>query len=271
MKTIISPKNDSIGAKLKELLSYRELIQLLAYRDFKVRYAQTFLGFLWVLIQPLLTLLIFILVFDKALKINTLDVPYPVFMMSGMITWSLFSYILNQSGNSLIASQALVTKVYFPRLCIPISKALVGLIDFAVTLLITFVFMFAYDISVSSNIVFLPIFLLMSVLFSLSVGILFSALSIRFRDFQYLIPFLVQIGLYITPIAYPTSLVPDNYKILYYLNPMAVIIDGCRFSLLNTPLPDIQFLSMSILMILLISIFSVILFFKVEDKIADLI
>lgn len=271
MKTIIEPGRVGLLSKLAELISHKDLIMMLAYRDFKVRYAQTFLGILWVLIQPLLTLLVFAMVFGKALKVDTGGIPYPVFMICGMITWSLFSYILGQAGNSIISSQALVTKVYFPRLAIPVSKAMVGFVDFGVSLGLSLIFMAYYGIIPSVNIIFLPLFLLAAVVFSLSAGIIFSALTIRFRDFQYIIPFILQLGIYATPIAYPSHLIPEKYQVLYHLNPMAMIIDGCRFSMLGTPLPPALYLCEGSAIILLLLFLSLYMFNKIESKIADII
>jgi lipopolysaccharide transport system permease protein len=256
---------------LKEIFSYRELLWMLAYRDFKIRYAQTVLGILWAVIQPLLTLLIFILVFKKAAKVDTGSVPYPIYAMTGMWAWSYFSYVMTQAGQSIINSQSLITKVYFPRLIIPISKSLVGFIDFIIVFVMLVILMISYRVAPSSNIIALPVVILSVVLLSLALGIWLSALTIRFRDFQYVIPFMVQIGLYVTPVAYPSSLIPENYKPLYYLNPMAGVIDCFRWSLLGSPLPEQKYLIYSAAIIVLLFLSGVYYFKRVENTIADII
>lgn len=272
MKTIITAKrNLKFSQSLKEIFSYRELLWQLTWRDFRIRYAQTLLGLLWALIQPVLTLLIFILVFNKAIRVNTGEIPYAVFAMTGMWAWSYFSYVLSQSGQSLIQSQALITKVYFPRLLIPLSKSLVGFIDFFIAFLLLIILMIGFHISPSKNSFALPFFILMLVMFSLALGIWFSALTIRFRDLQYTIPFLVQLGLYLTPIGYPASLIPAPYKNLFYLNPMASIVDGFRWSLLGVALPNADFLWLNGAMILVLFAGGIMYFRRVENLMADFI
>jgi len=270
LKTIITASH-RWSINFKEIFSYRELLWMLAYRDYRVRYAQTVLGFGWAFLQPFLTLIIFILVFNKAVKVDTGTIPYPVFAMTGMWAWSYFSYVMSQAGQSIIASQTLITKVYFPRLIIPISKSIVGFIDFAVSFLMLLVLMIYFHVQPSSNIMALPLFIIAVVALSIAVGIWFSALTIRFRDVQYVIPFLVQIGLYLTPVAYPSSIIPAEYKNLYYLNPMAGIIDGFRWSLLNTPLPEPRYLLYSAVITLLLLLSGVYYFRRVEYVMADII
>jgi len=252
MKTIIEAGRSKFSVNIGEIIQYRDLLFMLAYRDYKVRYAQTALGFLWALIQPLLTLLIFILVFDKAVKVETGDIPYPVFAMTGMWAWSYFSYVIMQAGSSIVSSQALVTKIYFPRLIIPISKSMVGFIDFLIAFAMLFVLMSWYRVPLAGNILALPLMILEVIILSLATGIWLSALTIRFRDIQYVIPFLVQIGLYVSPIGYPSSRIPQEYKPFYYLNPMAGVIDGFRWSILGTPLPEPKYLVYSAVIIALL-------------------
>ncbi|MEO6169131.1 MAG: ABC transporter permease [Chitinophagales bacterium] len=271
MKTIIEAGRPRFTAGIREIMSYRDLLFMLAYRDYKVRYAQTLLGFLWALIQPLLTLFIFILVFNKAVKVDTGDVPYPVFALTGMLAWSYFSYVLTQAGQSIISSQALVTKIYFPRLIIPVSKGIVGFIDFIIVFLLLLAVMAWYGFFPVSNIIALPLLIAAVVIFSMATGIWFSALTIRFRDLQYVIPFLVQIGLYLSPVGYPSSQIPPGYLDFYYLNPMAGIIDGFRWCLLDTPLPETRFLLYSASIILVIFFSGVYYFQRTERMIADII
>jgi lipopolysaccharide transport system permease protein len=269
-KLIIDADQKRLGIDLKEILSYKDLFLILAYRDLRVRYAQTFLGLLWGFIQPLITLVIFILVFGKAVKVDTGNIPYPLFALCGMCAWTYFAFVMSQAGNSLIGAQGMIQKIYFPRLIIPLSKAVVGLVDFIIILVFIGVLMVVYKIPPTSNIVFLPIFIIMTVLAALSVGIWLSALTIRYRDFQIIVPFLVQIGLYATPIAYPASLIPEKYKLLYYINPLAGIVEGFRWSILGANRPDVySFISYCIVFILLIT--GLIYFRKIEDIVADIV
>lgn len=273
-KIIIDSKVKKVGINFKELYAYRDLFLTLAYRDYRVRYAQTFLGFAWALIQPLTTLLIFFLVFGKVAKVDTGDIPYPLFAICGMATWSYFSFVLNQSGTSIVGAQEMIKKIYFPRLIIPLSKATVGLIDFAITCLFIIAMMIYYGFTPSINILFLPLFTIVGILAALAVGIWLSALTIRFRDFQHIIPFMVQFGLYATPIAYPVELVthslPKWASILYFLNPMAGVVEGFRWSLLGTATPSVySYISFSIIVFLF---FSGLYYFKrMERVMADIV
>lgn len=270
MKTIIS-KNSGRFINLRELLHYRELLWMLAYRDFRVRYANTILGFGWALIQPLLTLIIFIVVFNKAARVQTGETPYPIFAMSGMWAWSYFSYVLSQAGQSVLGAQSLITKVYFPRIIIPVSKSLVGFIDFSITFLMLVILMGWFRFLPPAQAPALLLFVAGIVLFSMAMGIWFSALTIRFRDLMYVIPFLIQFGLYISPVGYPSSLIPDVYKPFYYLNPMAAIIDGVRWSLLGSPLPPVQYLVYSAVMIVVLFFSGIYYFRRVERVMADIL
>ncbi|MBA3648957.1 MAG: ABC transporter permease [Chitinophagales bacterium] len=271
MKTVIEAGQSKWKVNLREIFYYRDLLWMLAYRDFKIRYAQTVLGIVWAVIQPVFTLLIFIFVFNKAAKIDSGSIPYPVFAMTGMWAWSYLSYVITQAGQSIINAQQLVTKIYFPRLLIPFSKCLAGLIDFSITFVILLILLISYHVVPPLQIIALPFIIFILILLSLSAGIWLSALTIRFRDFQYIIPFLVQIGLYITPIAYPTSLIPSEYKWIVYLNPMAVLVDAFRWSLLNIPLPEKQYLLYSLSITVLLFVSSIFYFRKTESRIADII
>ena len=271
MKTIIEAARPRLALHVKELFHYRDLLGMLAYRDYRVRYAQTVLGFSWALIQPLLTLLIFVLVFDKAVKVNTGNIPYPLFAVAGLWAWSYFSYVITQAGQSIVSSQALVTKIYFPRLIIPVSKGIVGFIDFIIVFFLLLLLMAWYRFFPGTNLIALLVLIVAVVLFSLATGIWFSALTIRFRDLQYVIPFLVQIGLYLSPVGYPSSQIPSEYKNFYYLNPMAGIIDGFRWCLFNAPLPETRFLVYSASIILLLFFSGIYYFQRTERVIADVI
>lgn len=271
---VVDASKRGLTLNLKELFHYRDLFFILAYRDLRVRYAQTFLGLLWAIIQPLATLIIFTLVFGKAIKVNSGGVPYPLFAICGMAAWSYFSFVLSQSGNSIISSQEMIKKIYFPRLVVPLSKALVGLVDFIIALLLIVILLVFYEFVPSSNIVFLPIYILACMVSSLSVGIWLSALTIRYRDFQHVVPFLVQFGLYATPVGYPAEMIVENLPewatVLYYINPIAGIVEGFRWSILGGSQPSVySYLSLSIVLILFIS--GLFYFRKVEKVMADIV
>ncbi|MDT8412160.1 MAG: ABC transporter permease [Vicingaceae bacterium] len=272
--TKVDASDNALALNLKELFRYKDLFWVLAYRDLRVRYAQTFLGLLWALIQPLTTLIIVSVVFGRFVKVETGGVPYPVFAVIGISLWTYFSFVLSQSGGSVIGAQEMVKKIYFPRLVIPLSKAVVGFVDFGVALLLLIGLFFYYRIIPSSNIVFLPLFLILTIISSLAVGIWLSALTIRYRDFQYVVPFFVQFGLYLTPIAYPTDIVVSNLPnwatFLFYLNPMAGIVEGFRWSLLGGTAP-MGYFWISIVFVFILFISGLYYFRKIERVMADII
>jgi len=270
VKTVIA-KNRGKLIDLRELFHYRELLWMLAYRDYRVRYANTYLGFGWAVIQPLLTLIIFILVFNKAAKVQTGETPYAVFAMTGMWAWSYFAYVLTQAGQSVIGAQSLITKVYFPRIIIPVSKSIVGFIDFLISLLMLTTLMVYHRTAPAATFPFVLLFIFGIILFSNAVGIWFSALTIRFRDLTYVIPFIAQLGIYVSPVAYPSTLIPEQYKALYYLNPMAAIIDGVRWSLLGEPLPETRYLLYSAAITLVLLLSGIYYFRRVERVMADIL
>lgn len=270
-KLVITPKSvNSLKRIITDLKSYKDLLWILAWRDYKVRYAQTGLGFIWAFIQPIFTLLIFILVFNKVAGVQTGEVPYPIYAQSGMVAWTYFSFLLSQAGSSIIGAQGMIKKIYFPRLVIPLSKAVVGLIDFGISFLLLIMLMFYYGYMPSGNIIFLPLFILIALIAGLGVGIWVSALTVRFRDFKHLLPFIVQLGMYATPIAYPASKVPDEYQTLYHLNPMAGVVEGFRWSIIGGDAPHpMIYLSLAIVAAIFIS--SVFYFNKVERVMADIV
>ena len=269
-KTIIESGRRSVFIDLKELKQYRDLFWALSYRDFRVRYAQTFLGFIWAFIQPMATLLIFTFIFGKTIKVETDHIPYPVFALAGMIAWSYFSFVMSQASNSIINAQDMIKKIYFPRIIIPLSKAVTGSIDFGITFFIYIVLMFYFRSYPTWNVIWLPIFILITVVASLGTGIWLSALTIRYRDFQHVVPFLVQIGLYATPIAYPAHLVPEKFLFFFYLNPMAGVVEGFRWCLVGGDMPGrYMYVSFGIVTLLF---FSSLLYFKRMERImADIV
>ena len=268
---IIDASHSSIILDFKELYRYKDLFITLTWRDFRVRYAQTTIGMLWALLQPVVTLLILSLVFGKFVGVKT-EVPYLLFAMTGMTIWTYFSYVMTNSGASIIASQDMIKKIYFPRLIIPLSKAAVGLIDLGVSILIMIFLMFYYGIVPSSNVWIAPVFIFFGMLAALAVGIWLSALTVRYRDFQHVVPFLVQIGLYITPIAYPADFaiqqLPKWAATLYYLNPIAGVVQGFRWSIFGGEAPG-TLMYVSFVMIIILFVSGLFYFRKVEGDMAD--
>jgi lipopolysaccharide transport system permease protein len=270
-KTIIDSAQSRLSLDLKELFQYKDLFYTLAYRDLRVRYAQTFLGLLWAVLQPLATLGIFTVVFGIALQVNTGDVPYPLFALTGLTVWTYFSFVLSQAGNSIIEAEGMVKKIYFPRLIIPLSKAMVGFVDLAISFVFLLILMAWYQVLPPAQVVFLPLFILLSIVAALAVGIWLSALTIRYRDFRHVVPFLVQLGLYITPIMYPAArLLPEQFLPFIYLNPVAGIIEGYRWCLIDGPPPSLYaYISFAMIAILFVS--GLFYFKKVEAIMADIV
>tara|TARA_B110001452_G_scaffold52777_1_gene40247 strand:- start:3868 stop:4692 length:825 start_codon:yes stop_codon:yes gene_type:complete len=274
MKTIIDAKKRHILPDLKEIFRYKDLFITLAWRDFKVRYAQTTIGIMWAFVQPVISLIILNVVFGRFAGVETNEIPHTLFTITGLSIWTYFSYVMTNSGNSIISAQGMVQKIYFPRLIIPLSKAVVGLVDFGITILILFVLMVYFKHVPSVNIWVAPLFIFMGMIAALAVGIWLSALTVRFRDFQHIVPFLVQIGLYATPVAYPISMasnqLPSWAMTVFYLNPMAGVIQGFRWSLLGGEFPGgLMYVSFAMVFVLFIT--GILYFRSVEEKMADFI
>lgn len=259
---------------LKELFEYRDLLLTLAYRDLRVRYAQTALGLVWAFFQPLATLLVMILVFGRVVEIETSNVPYPLFAIVGISAWAYFAFVLKESGSSIIGAQEVIRKIYFPRLIIPIAKAFVGFVDMGVAILVMLIMFVAYSAQVSDTALLAFAYLFGIMIASAAVGIWISALTIRYRDLQHVVPFIIQFGLFASPVAYPASLVTEALpvwgQVLYFLNPMAGLIEGFRWCILGIGEPGgLAFLS--ILSTLILAITSLFYFRSVERVIADLV
>lgn len=274
MKLVVDADKKGLRLNLRELFYYKDLFLILAYRDLRVRYAQTYLGLIWAFLQPATTLLIFTIVFGRAVKVDTGEFPYPIFAVCGMAVWAYFSFVLNQAGNSVISSQEMIKKIYFPRLVIPLSKSIVGFVDFGIALLFLIVLFIYYGVVPSGPVYLFPVFLLITIVSALAVGIWLSALTIRYRDFQHILPFFVQFGLYATPVGYPSELIIQNLppwaSVVFFLNPMAGAVEGFRWSLLGgTPPSDYMYLSFSIVLILFVS--GLYYFRSVEKVMADIV
>lgn len=231
---VIDTKQTPLAGQLRGLWAYRELLYFLALRDLKVRYKQTVLGAAWAIIQPFFTMVIFSIFLGYLGKIPSDGIPYPVFTYCGLLPWSLFAHALGESSNSLVSNQSLITKVYFPRLIIPIAPLFVGLVDFGIAMSVLVGMMFYYGIVPGLAILTVPLFICLALLTAFSIGIWLSALNVQYRDVRYTIPFLTQIWLFATPVAYPSSLLPEPWRSLYGLNPMAGVVEGFRWALLGS-------------------------------------
>ena len=269
---IIEPRKNRFQLNLKEVWRYRELLWTLTYRDFRVKYAQTAIGFAWAFINPIFSILILSFVFGTIAKVGTgnTDVPHILYTTAGMCGWTYFSSVLAQAGNSIIGAQNMVKKIYFPRLIIPLSKALTSFIDLLIVLVCIALLMFYYQIAPSASIVYLPFFLLVAIVAGLAGGIWMSALTVRFRDFSQITPLLLRIGMYATPIAFPASNVPEKYQMLFYLNPMAGIVEGVRWSILGGDPPN-EYAYISFVVIFLFFIAGVFYFNIIQRKMADIL
>jgi lipopolysaccharide transport system permease protein len=231
---IICKPESTWSRSLRELWQYHELVYFLTWRDIKVRYKQTILGVAWAVVQPLFIALTLSLFLGKLAKVPSDGVPYPVFAYSAMVLWQLFAHALTESSNSLVANDRLLTKVYFPRMVIPISAVLGGLVDFVIACFVLIPFLAFYRIVPTAAVLMVPLFALLTALIALGAGLWFSALNVQYRDVRYTISFLVQLWFLATPVAYPTSVVPERWRALYGLNPMVGVIEGFRWSLLGT-------------------------------------
>jgi lipopolysaccharide transport system permease protein len=232
--TIIRPSPGWVSLELRALWDYRELLYFLTWRDIKVRYKQTAFGAAWAIIQPLLTMVVFSLFFGRLARVPSDGLPYPVFSFAALVPWSFFAYGLSQSANSLVGSRDLLTKVYFPRLAIPVATVLSGAVDFARALLVLLAMMAYYGLAPTANVVWIVPLLLLAFVTALGAGLWLSALNVQYRDVRYTVPFLTQLWLFATPIAYPSSLLDEPWRTLYGINPMAGVVEGFRWALLGT-------------------------------------
>jgi lipopolysaccharide transport system permease protein len=266
--TLIKPPSGFSLAGLSELWRYRELVGFLAWRDISVRYKQTLLGVAWAVLQPLVTMIVFSVIFGHFAKIPSEDVPYPVFSFAGLLPWQFFSYTINQAGTTLVMNQNLITKIYFPRLCIPLASVTAGLLDFCIAFLILGGLMIGYGVGPGLAILALPLFIALMVATALGLGLWLSSLSVEYRDVQYVVPFLVQFLLLVTPIAYPPSLLPEGSRFILGFNPMAGVVEGFRWCLLGSDV-DGPLIATSVGVALVLLASGVWYFRRVEDYFAD--
>ena len=257
--------------KLREIWEYRELLYFLIWRDIKVRYKQTALGAAWAVIQPLMTMVVFSLFFGHLGKIPSDGVPYPIFSFAALVPWTFFANGLGQSSNSIVGNSHLITKVYFPRLVVPLASVLPGVVDFALAFVILLGMMLFYGIVPGLAILSLPLFLLLALTTALGVGMWLSALNVEYRDVRYLVPFLTQIWLFATPIAYPSSLLHEPWRTIYGLNPMVGVVEGFRWALLGTNQAPGPIILVSAAAAMLILVTGAFYFRRMERTFADIV
>jgi lipopolysaccharide transport system permease protein len=265
----IEPSSGWVSLRLGELWEYRELLYFLVWRDIKVRYKQTALGAAWAILQPVLTMVVFSVFFGRLAKVPSDGIPYPVFALAALVPWQLFAYSVSESTNSLVVSQNLIKKVYFPRLVIPVASVLAGLVDFAISFVALVGLMTYYGIRPTAAIAILPLFILLAVASALCVGLWLSALNVQFRDVRYTIPFLTQFWMFVTPVAYPSSLIPGKWRTVFGLNPMAGVVEGFRWALLGkaTSLGPLLAVSIGVVVVLLFG--GLVYFRRMESTFAD--
>jgi len=266
---LIQPRRHLFDLDLQGIWAYRELLYFLVWRDLKVRYKQTLIGTGWVVIQPLMTMAIFTVIFGNFAKIPSDGLPYPIFSYAALLPWNLFSSSLSRGGESVVSNANLVTKIYFPRLILPLSGVLSPLADFAIALVILIGMMIWFGIAPTVGILMLPIFVLLAICTALAVGLWLAALNVRYRDVRYTIPFLIQIWMFASPVAYPVSLVPEKWRWLYSLNPMAGVIEGFRWALLGNQSPDVRVMAISTVVVVALLAGGIVYFKQMERTFAD--
>jgi lipopolysaccharide transport system permease protein len=267
----IEPSKGWVSLKLHELWEYRELLYFLIWRDVKVRYRQTTLGVTWAVIQPFFTMVVFSLFFGKLARMPSDGIPYPLFSFAALVPWTFFANGLNKGSNSVVVSANLIRKVYFPRLAVPIASVLGGVIDFVLACTVLLGMLLWYDRVPTVNVLWLPLFLLLALVTSLGVALWFSAMNVRYRDVHYIIPFLTQTWLFLTPIAYPSSLLPEPWRTVYGINPMAGVVEGFRWALLGTATAPGPIIAVSVLAALGLLVSGGLYFRRMEKTFADVV
>jgi lipopolysaccharide transport system permease protein len=267
----VEPSRGWVSLKLGELWEYRELLYFLIWRDVKVRYKQSVLGAAWAIIQPFFTMVVFSLFFGKLAKVPSDGIPYPIFSYTALVPWAFFANGLNQASNSLVGNSNLITKVYFPRLVMPIASVLGGIVDFVLAFIMLIGMMFYYDMAPTINVIWLPFFLMLSFVTSLGASLWLSALYVQFRDVRHIIPFLTQLWLFSTPIAYPSSLLPEPWRTLYGINPMAGVVEGFRWALLGTGKAPGAIVIVSSIMAIGLMLSGAFFFRRLEKTFADVV
>lgn len=268
---LIKPTRGWAALNLRDLWHYRELLYFLTWRDVKVRYKQTAIGVVWAVLQPLLTMLVFAVIFGRLAKVPSDGVPYPVFSYTALLPWTFFATAITTAGTSLVTNINLVSKVYFPRLIVPTAGVLVGIVDFVVAFSLLLVMMLVYGIVPGIAVLTLPLFLLLAFMTALGISLWLSALNVKYRDIRYTIPFLTQFWLFATPVAYPSSIIPEQWRLLYGLNPMAGVVEGFRWALLGTEQAPGGMILVSAAVVIVLFVGGLFYFRRMEREFADVI
>ena len=268
--TVIEPTSGWMNLNTGELWAHRELIYFLVWREIKVRYKQTALGAVWAIMQPLFTMLIFSLFFGKLARMPSDGAPYPVFVLVALVPWTFFANGMGQAANSLVNSANLVGKIYFPRLAVPIAAVVAALVDFAVAFSLVGIALVWYQIMPTGALLLLPVLIVLTFMLALGIGFWLAALNVEYRDIRYVVPFLTQLWMFATPIAYPSSLLSDHWRVVYGLNPMVGVIEGFRYALLGTGNPG-PVLMISAAMALALVVSGAFYFRRMEQGFADII
>jgi lipopolysaccharide transport system permease protein len=268
---VIEPPSGWVGLGARELWAYRELLLFLAWRDISVRYKQTILGGAWAIIQPLAAMLIFSVFFGSLIKVPSDGLPYPIFSYAALLPWQYFATAMIAASQSLIDNQNLLSKVYFPRLIIPFASVLPAALDFAIAFIVLLGLMLYYGIALTANVLWLPLFLLLALATALGVGLWISAINVQYRDFRYIVPFLVQMWLFASPVTYPASIVPEGWRTLYSLNPMVGVIEGFRWALLGVGTPPGPPMLVSAVATLVLLVSGAFYFRRMERIFADVV
>jgi len=286
MESLVKPRTSADGAEeippleiyppsgwgfldVRELWTYRELVYFLAWREIKVRYKQTAIGVAWAVLQPLAMMVVFTLFFGKLAKIPSEGVPYPLFAYAALLPWQLFSRTITESTNSLVADQRLITRVYFPRIIVPLSTTIAAIVDFGIAAGLMLALMFVYGVTPGAAVIWLPAFVLLMVITALGVGFWLSALNVEYRDVMYTVPFINQFWFFVTPVVYPSSLIPEKWQVLYGLNPMVGVIEGFRWALLGAGKGPSPMLAVSTLIAVSLFVSGIIWFQRREQSFVD--
>ena len=270
-KIIIKASDNLFKLNIAEVWEYRELLSMFVWRDITVRYKQSLIGIGWAVIQPVMTMVIFSIIFGYLAKLPSEGIPYPIYTFCALLPWNYFARSLTDSSDSLVSSSHLITKVYFPRLILPLSKVLAGFVDFAIAFIVLLVLMVWYQITPSYGIFLLPLFILIAMLTAFGIGLWLTALNVKYRDIKFVVPFIAQLWMYISPVAYSTSLIPEKWQWLYGLNPMVGVIEGFRWALLSKDMPNIEMMSISTGIVLIILLGGIYYFRKMEQTFSDII
>jgi lipopolysaccharide transport system permease protein len=271
---VIEPPRRSFSLQLAEFWRYRDLLYILIWRDVKVRYKQTALGIVWVFLQPLISLIIFSFLFGSILGVPSGELPYPLYTLAGLLPWNYFAASLNKSSGSLVINAPIITKVYFPRMLFPVAAVLAGLVDFSISFILMLGLMIYYQIGLSPAILALPLFLLLNILCAIGFSLWLSSLNVRFRDVTYLVPFMVQIWFYLTPVIYASELLPDFIQPLLLLNPLTGIVEGFRWAIFGSQLyapPSVTMMIVTIVIMVFVLFGGILFFRRIEQSFADII